>query len=90
MYAIITGASSGIGMEMARCLLSRYDIVLVARREERLKELTKEFNKLSVRHKYTHKVEYFRCDVSNVDECKALYEKYKSDDVQVLINGAGF
>lgn len=90
MYAIITGASSGIGKEMARCLLSRLDIVLVARSEDKLKKLEKDYNKLSKRHRYNHKVEYFVCDVSNVDECKALYEKYKSKDIQVLINGAGF
>lgn len=90
MYAIITGASSGIGEEMARCLLSRLDIVLVARREDKLKSLTNELNKLSKRRKYQHTVEYFVCDVSNLDECKALFAKYKLKDVQVLINGAGF
>lgn len=90
MYAIITGASSGIGKEMARCLLSRLDIILVARSEDKLKALTKEYNKLSKRHKYNHSVSYYVCDVSRQEECKALYEKYKSYDVQVFINGAGF
>ena len=40
MKALITGASSGIGRDMARVLSDRgYDLILVARREERLKEL---------------------------------------------------
>ena len=90
MYAIITGASSGIGKEMARCLLSRLDIILVARSEDKLKQLTKEYNHISRTHFYNHKCKYYVCDVSNVDECKALYEKHKYLDVQVLINGAGF
>ncbi len=89
MYAIITGASSGIGSELARCLLSRLDIILVARNEEKLKALTKEYNKLSERYRYNHSVEYCVCDVSDVLQCKKLYEKYKSYDVQVLINNAG-
>jgi short-subunit dehydrogenase len=38
-YALITGASSGIGLEIARVLASRnYSLVLVARQEEKLKE----------------------------------------------------
>lgn len=89
MYAIITGASSGIGSELARCLLSRLDIILVARNEDKLRELTKEYNKLSKRYRYNHTVEYYVCDVSDASECKKLYEKYKSYDVQVLINNAG-
>ena len=43
MKALITGASSGLGRDMARYLASLdWDLVLVARRTERLKELQKE------------------------------------------------
>ena len=44
MKALITGASSGIGRDMARNLSKRgYDLILVARDENRLQELKKEF-----------------------------------------------
>ena len=45
MLALITGASSGMGRDMARILAKKgYDLILVARRKERLQELKKELN----------------------------------------------
>ena len=89
MYAIVTGASSGIGKELARCLLSRLDIILVARDEKKLKAAADELNKVAIRYMYNHKVEYFVCDVSSYEECKRLHNHYKDYDIQVLINNAG-
>ena len=80
MKALITGASSGLGREMA-CILSGmgYDIIAVARRKERLEELAAELNT---------KVEIVAADITDIAQCKALAEK--ASEVDVLINNAGF
>lgn len=81
MKALITGASSGIGRDMARYLSSLgYDLVIVARRENLLEELKAELTKTEV------VVE--KADVSNPEVCKELFEKHP--DIDILINNAGF
>lgn len=82
MKALVTGASSGIGRDMARYLSELgYDLIIVARREERLKELQSEL-KTSVR---------IECaDLSKEENVMALYEKIKEEDIDVLVNNAGF
>ncbi len=80
MRALITGASSGIGRDMARTLSAMgYDLILVARRKERLEALQQEFS---------GKVEILPFDLSKEEACYALYEKAK--EIDVLINNAGF
>lgn len=81
--AIITGASSGIGRQMAIDLDQRgFDTVLVARRADRLQKLSAELR---------HHAEVFECDLSKAEECRRLYDAYKGrEDVIVLINNAGF
>lgn len=83
MKALITGASSGIGRDMARYLASKgWDLILVARREDRLKELKEEFSEVNVRTIVT--------DVGDAACCRELYEMTKDDGVDFLINNAGF
>ena len=82
MKALITGASSGLGREMARLLAARgYELILCARREERLRELAAE---LPV------PCRIIAADVSDEQECRLLYEAVQSEDLEVVINNAGF
>ncbi len=82
MKALITGASSGIGRDIARLLVCRgWDVILVARRADRLMELKKELGP---------KAQCVRCDVSHKDECLKLHEVLMNQDIEMLVNCAGF
>ncbi len=83
MTALITGASSGIGRDIARYLaLKGYNLILVARREDRLNELKNELGSVEVR--------VIKSDLSIAENCFKLYEDTKSDGVDFLVNNAGF
>ena len=83
MKALITGASSGIGRDMARYLASMgWDQILVARREDRIKELKEELENVDVRCITT--------DVGRAEDCLALYEMVKDEKIDMLVNNAGF
>lgn len=87
MYAVITGASSGIGAQFAKRLArDGYDLILVARREDRLKQLEK---KITARYKNINCV-IFTADLLNLDECQRLTDYIEKMDVEVFINNAGF
>ena len=80
MKALITGASSGLGQEMARILSDMgYDIIAVARRLDRLEDLKKELKT---------NTEIICMDVTDTEKCKELAQRAK--EVDVLINNAGF
>ena len=82
MLALITGASSGIGRDMARILSERgYDLILVARRKTRLSQLKKELKT---------NVEIINLDISSVYNCTELYDQVKDKDIDIVINNAGF
>lgn len=83
MKALITGASSGIGRDMARILSKNgYDLVLVARDEEKLNKVKEELEKNKV------KVESVVMDLSIEENCKELHKRV--NNVDILINNAGF
>ena len=83
MKALITGASSGIGREMAKDLARRgYDLILVARRLDRLEKLKEELNTVNVR--------CISCDLSKEEDCYSLYDQVKDENIDMLINNAGF
>ncbi len=86
--ALITGASSGIGRELARCFAKdRVNLVLVARRRERLQELAGE---LSEAHNIS--VEIFDVDLSDAGAREGVYHALRKKNIAVdyLVNNAGF
>ena len=82
MKALITGASSGIGRDIARYLSSLgYDLILVARRENRLVELKNQL-KTDCR--------IICLDLSKEENCFTLYQMTKEENIDFLVNNAGF
>jgi short-subunit dehydrogenase len=87
VIALITGASSGIGAEFARQLAARrYDLILVARRRERLEKLAAE---LSTAHGV--KAEALAADLTEDAGLKTVEERIARDGgIDLLVNNAGF
>src|SRR5215210_4064685 len=86
--ALITGASSGIGAEIARELARRgLGVTLVARREERLQELAGE-----IREDFGVETEVVAGDVANERARRRLFNEIEQRGltVEVLVNNAGF
>lgn len=86
MIALITGASSGIGKELAKNLASRgFNLILVARRTKRLREVKEQIAMFS-----DVKVKLICRDLSKAEQCVELYEQVKRLNVDLVINNAGF
>lgn len=82
MKALITGASSGLGRNFSIILSEMgYDLILVARRKKKLETLKKELKT---------NVEIITLDISSSYNCMKLYEQVKNEDIDILINNAGF
>ncbi len=82
MRALITGSSNGLGRDFAIKLAKEgYDLVLVARSEDKLLKLKNELKDVNV--------EVFPTDLSVKENVLKLYEKYKNK-IDLLINNAGF
>ena len=87
-YILITGASSGIGYEMAQQLAAlKYNLILTARSEDKLADMQQELSS-----KYGITVQYIAKDLSKTEQASRLYGDIKRANYQVshLVNNAGF
>jgi uncharacterized protein len=85
--ALITGASGGIGLELARLFAADgHDLVLVARREDRLRALAEELERAGV------EVTVLACDLSRADAPAWLFAELEAREIELgyLVNNAGF
>ena len=85
---IITGGSSGIGMEIAKNFaLSGSNVLIIGRNEEKLKKTV-----LELENEINKKIQYFKCDVQNQKDIDQLYD-YTSEKfnkkLNILVNSAG-
>ena len=81
MKALVTGASSGMGRDMAKYLYSLgYELYLVARNK---KDLNREFKGYKNIHTYGY-------NLIIEEECVKLYKELKDENIDILINNAGF
>ncbi len=82
MKALVTGASSGMGKDMAKYLASLgYDLFVVSRDKEKLASIYKD-EKV--------KVTIIDMDLTSTDNCIKLHEMLKKENIDILINNAGF
>jgi uncharacterized protein len=87
-WALVTGASAGIGVALASRLASGgTHVVLTARRQERLEALSRK-----LRDAHNVQAEIFAADLSQPDAPKELYEliRAKGIIIDLLVNNAGF
>lgn len=76
---LITGASRGIGKEIAKGLSGKYNLFLAARNEELLKTISEEIDAK----------DYCTCDLSDKNELDKLAEFIEQNQIDILINNAG-
>ncbi len=87
-YALITGASSGIGLELGRIMAANgHNLILVARRRGMLQELKAQWEE-----QYRVNVEIYAADLSVPGQAQALYEHCRDQGfiVDYLVNNAGY
>jgi len=86
--ALITGASSGIGLELARIFAAQQNnLVLVARSGDKLNALAAE---LKEKHSVTIKI--IAADLSDIEQVQQVYDTCQQENIAIeyLVNNAGF
>lgn len=88
IYALVTGASRGIGKSIAEQLAAKgNNLLLISRSEENLKEL-----KNIIVERYNVDVEYLAVDLTSKDSVEYIYNWYKTNGykINILVNNAGY
>jgi len=84
--ALITGASSGFGVDFAHILAGKgMDLIVTARRTDKLNAL-----KTMIEEKYGVNVRTVAMDLSGFDAAEKLYAEVKDENIDMLINNAGY
>lgn len=87
-YALITGATFGIGYELAKLFAADgYNLILIARNKNRLTEISKE-----LRDKHNIDVRIIENDLSLANSAKEVFEEINQKNIRIefLVNNAGF
>lgn len=81
MKALITGASSGIGKDMALYLLSLgYDLIVVSKDKKALEEIYNKYKNVKI----------IDLDLTKTDNCIKLHKLTQKENIDILVNNAGF
>ena len=81
MKILITGASSGMGKDMALYLLeNNHEVYVVSRNKQTLKDIYKDYKNVKI----------YEYDLTKEDNCYNLYNELKKENIDILINNAGF
>ena len=87
-FALITGASSGIGLQICHSLASRgYNVILTSRSEDKLKSISEQ-----IRSKYKVESNFFPMDLADKNGPQNIFNFCRSNNyhIDILINNAGY